>query len=975
MFKRPNLLRDRISEDEIIRDWTLGPDDQILISKVNKIYRLWFSIQLCSLKLFGQFFNHPNDLESRIIGYLCKQLDLAIMGTVESPQRDATRTDYKKIIFEHLKFSKFEESIEFFKNWLKSKAAEGFVLAEQLLAGAEKFLIKNRIIIPTQYRLTRELNSICYEIQEETFTRIYKKIPHEIIQAMEESLKIIEGKTVSWFQIFKEYPGSATIKLLIEYLQRYSKISEINIASIDLSDISPQFAEHLYKLTKYYGAGDLKRFRSAKRYTMMLAFLSKAKKVLTDYIIQMHDQYISNICRECRHMHEDELRQYKSKNEKAIDRLEKVSDYLLEQDTYKPLDLAKLYEKTINKEDLMAARDDMRKYRILSRYGYANLLQNRYNSMRKYFSEFIKLPILSEKGSQDLMTAIELIRQLDNGQIKALPKEAPTSFIDPNIISALYHPNGDIKRSLWEIGVAIAIKEGFRSGNLYVAESHKHVSFWDLIYKEKDWEKAREKSYAELRLAEDGQKAASSLIESFHEAAKGAAKKFGKDGFAEIKNGNLKLKKKDAIEIPEDVQRLQALISSYLPKIKIEELLIEVDQMTGFSRHFTPIHGQKSEPQKFYKTLVATILSQATNIGITTMQDCTTDITIDMMRYVANTYIRDETIQLANAELVDRHSQIELSQVHGKGAFSSSDSQRFAVAASSLISSYYPRYFGYYEQAVGVYTHTSDQGAVYNTNAISCAVRESLYVVDGFLNNNTILSIREHTTDTGGYTEHIFALCFLLGIRFMPRIKDLKAQQLYRVDKNISYGEIDALLTKNIDMDLITEQWDPMVRVVASLKNKLSPASEVIRRLSRGAPSDRLSKAFTQLGRLIKTEYILSYITESDLRDRVQRQLNKGEHRHALSRWIFFANNGKFQVGDYEEIMNKASCLSLVSNAVLYWNTIKISEIVRQLRANGEIISDKTLSHISLLLHGHVIPMGTYFVSSESENAPLQEVA
>ena len=63
-------------------------------------------------------------------------------------------------------------------------------------------------------------------------------------------------------------------------------------------------------------------------------------------------------------------------------------------------------------------------------------------------------------------------------------------------------------------------------------------------------------------------------------------------------------------------------------------------------------------------------------------------------------------------------------------------------------------------------------------------------------------------------------------------------------------------------------------------------------------------------------------------------------------------------VGDYEEIMNKASCLSLASNTILYWNTIKISEIIEQLRNNGEKISDESLSH------KHVIPMGTYFTNT-----------
>ena len=70
-------------------------------------------------------------------------------------------------------------------------------------------------------------------------------------------------------------------------------------------------------------------------------------------------------------------------------------------------------------------------------------------------------------------------------------------------------------------------------------------------------------------------------------------------------------------------------------------------------------------------------------------------------------------------------------------------------------------------------------------------------------------------------------------------------------------------------------------------------------------------------------------------------------------------------MGDYDEIMNKASCLSLVSNAVLYWNTIKINEIINQLKKNGERISDKTLSHISLLPYKHIVPMGTYFIDSD----------
>ena len=115
---------------------------------------------------------------------------------------------------------------------------------------------------------------------------------------------------------------------------------------------------------------------------------------------------------------------------------------------------------------------------------------------------------------------------------------------------------------------------------------------------------------------------------------------------------------------------------------------------------------------------------------------------------------------------------------------------------------------------------------------------------------------------------------------------------------------------------------------------------------------------------MVKTQYILRYITDKALRDKVHHRLNKREHRHALSRWIFFANQGKFTVEDYKEIMNRASYLSLVLNTVLYWNTLKISGIINQLLKNGENISNESLFHISLLSHKSVIPMGTYFTDT-----------
>lgn len=119
--------------------------------------------------------------------------------------------------------------------------------------------------------------------------------------------------------------------------------------------------------------------------------------------------------------------------------------------------------------------------------------------------------------------------------------------------------------------------------------------------------------------------------------------------------------------------------------------------------------------------------------------------------------MRKITLTNANAEIVNHHHYLPICKFHGTGEISSSDGQRFRLRANSLLASYYPRYYGYYDKAIGIYTHVSDQYSVFNTKVIWCSPHEALYVLDGLLENNTILKPKAHTTDTHGYTEIIFA--------------------------------------------------------------------------------------------------------------------------------------------------------------------------------------------------------------------------
>jgi TnpA family transposase len=957
---QPISLPQHFSDEEMVRDWTLSPSDIAEVEKYRKSFRLFIAIQLCAVRLYGRFLNHVHDLSPHIINYVGQQLGLPPSLAVAVPERKATYTDHRYNIMTYLGFQKFDDQAQAqLAAWIEQEARRG-TLPEALFQQAETHLLAQRVLLPGPSVLERLVIHVCSNVHGELFETVFTRLSPELRRAIDQLLLVPDGEQHSAFYRLKEYPPAPSIASIQAYLHRYHTVAETGIDAFEIQLLTPEWLVYLFKQAKRYNAKDLTRFTDYKRYTLMLCFLLETRKTLLDHLVAMHDQYLMEMTRQTHHAHEQKHRELRKRQKRAIDVMLDTTDFLLEWPDDQPLSKHDLWQQ-VEEVTLRSSRQDLQEFKRLEERGYGDLLLNRYPSLRKYFADFIRLPFVAKAGNEHLIQAIEMVRALDAGDVKRLPPTAPIGFVPQELRRALRDQDGKLNRNAWEMGLALAIKDALRSGDLYLPQSKQHVSFWDLTLSDTRWQEVKTSACNALQQPHKHE-AKAVLTHQFHEASDVAKTRFAFDDFATIEDDKLTLKRDDKIALPPSVTTLQKVINARLPLIRIEQLLMEVDHLTGFSRHFTPVQGHQSRPPHFYKTLMATLISQATNLGVVSMSASVQGISVDMLRHVLQDFVREETLTVASAEIVNRHHELPLSAMHGTGTLSSSDAQRFGIRASSLLASYYPRYYGYYDKAIGIYTHISDQYGVYSTKVISCSPREALYVLDGLLENNTILPIRAHTTDTHGYTEIVFALCHLLGFYFMPRIRDLKDQQLYRLDRFVDYGVLTPLLTKTADLTIVEEQWDEMLRVALSLKQRTAPAHVIVQRLTNSFPADRLAKAFTNLGRIIKTQYIMRYLTDLDLRQTVQLQLNKGEYRHKLPRRIFFADQGEFTTGDYEEIMNKASCLSLVSNAILYWNTIKINEIVEHLRAQGEDIDKETLSHISLLPFRHVVPNGTYFI-------------
>ena len=366
---------------------------------------------------------------------------------------------------------------------------------------------------------------------------------------------------------------------------------------------------------------------------------------------------------------------FAGKNNRAVETMLKAAKMLVDPQSDTPLNREDIVE-FIGEERLRESINDLNEYKYLEERGYADLLVSYYPSLRKYFSAFIELPFEAEEGNEDLIIAVKLIRQMDSGQLTNLPEDAPISFVPKELRRILKKGNGKINRNVWEMGLALAIKENMRSGNLYIAKSKKYISFWKMILDNRKWKESREEIYQNLNQP-NPENAVQSLETQFHKAIKESKIQFKNDKFARIENGKLKLGRDKKTDIPNQVKKLQATIDSSLPMIRIENLLMEVDNEIGFTKHFIPLQKHQSRPEHFYKTLISAILSQATNLGIVAMSSSVEDISIDMLRHTLKSYVREETLKNANAEIVNRHHKLPISSIYGEGEISSSDARAF----------------------------------------------------------------------------------------------------------------------------------------------------------------------------------------------------------------------------------------------------------------------------------------------------------
>lgn len=241
--------------------------------------------------------------------------------------------------------------------------------------------------------------------------------------------------------------------------------------------------------------------------------------------------------------------------------------------------------------------------------------------------------------------------------------------------------------------------------------------------------------------------------------------------------------------------------------------------------------------------------------------------------------------------------------------------------------------------------------------------RDSVHVPDGLEYHGSDLDIKNHSTDTAGYTEQTFALLYFLGYNFRPRIKNLDQQQLYA----FQYKEIGDKKFKKINEKIITENFSEVMRLVKSIEVKKVKPSLILKKIDSYARDNGVAKGLKEIGRVLKTKYILEYYTDGALRKEVQIMLNKGESINSVARAMFFGKHGKLNEARIEDQLSSASCLNLLISLLVIWNS-RYLEKVYHLIKDKEWFDEKEFKRVSPLGTQHVSFYGKYIFEEESIN-------
>ena len=580
-------------------------------------------------------------------------------------------------------------------------------------------------------------------------------------------------------------------------------------------------------------------------------------------------------------------------------------------------------------------------------------------------------PVLKSIGFNVKSNGGPLSQAIDYLKAKngVIDEHAPMDFLHPDERAAV--TKGKFRISLYKALLFIHARTGIKAGILNLEHSYKYRALEDYMISNQRWQQEKGSLLERAGLSEfsDPKKTLSDLDETLYDQYMKTNNRI-KDGRNEnvglTKSGNLKVTTPKLQET--DADPLQALFPEK-QYISLCEVLATVDHHSHFLEEFQHWQQRYNRAKPSRGTFVAAISALGCDIGTGRILKISREINASELENTVNWYFYPDGLQNVNDKLLRFMDQLELGNIYRRSKealHTSSDGQQFEVRGDSLNASYSYKY-SRKTKAASVHSFIDERHLLFHTLVVSAAERESAWVLDGLMHNDVIKS-DIHSTDTHGYTEAIFGVMHLLGFSYAPRIKNFKDQKLYlfKSRKAIDRSSWEVRPSGYINAEHVEKHWDDILRFVVTIKLKETSASDLFRRLNSYSKEHALYTALKAFGQILKSIFLLRYIDDLELRQSIEKQLNKVESSNRFSREVSVGQGREILQADRQEQEIAQACKRLVKNAIVCWNYLYLTQkIAEETDPEKQSAMLQSVAAGSVVSWSHVNLLGEYDFSEE----------
>ena len=775
------------------------------------------------------------------------------------------------------------------------------------------------------------------------------------------------------------------IKENIKDLQILKSLFDRLRPCINKLDLSPEVIRYYSQILIKSQVFQIKR-RDKNKYLLLICFIINQYYTLNDILIEKLIQTTQTNVNSCLKIHRDEY--YKDR----LNKQELINNFLLNVEPilkmtnqihnmvkyrgksfeykYKQIEviMPNNFEEQYSdiSEEILTLKKQSK--RILKNEDYYNVVERESLKLQNRVSDIVKELNFDETTSdKKLMAAIKYYKKKDG----ILKNNAPLSHLKKEEKKMVFEDSGRLRISLYKALLFQKIIHTIKSGALTLIESYKYRAFDDYLIPKELWEDKKGDFLEKTGLNDFvsfetvKEKISKELNNQFEITNKNIIN--GKNKYAKIARNN-----KWTVSTPPKEKNIPNDLPILFPVnkfISVYEILSTIDKYTNFTNSFIHWKIKNDRKKPGDKILYAGIIGYGCNVGIRKIAKISKNINSNELENTLNWYYSIDNLDNANNNILELIGRIKIMELFKNDAdiiHTSSDGQKYIIAVDSLNSNFSFKYFGK-GKGVSVYSFIDGSHRLFYSTVISSSEREASYVIDGLLCNDVVESDM-HSTDTHGYSEIIFGLTHFIGVTFAPRIKNFKDQNLYGFENKSHYVAkgYKIIPVRKINTKIIEKYWDDILRFMATIKARKTKASQLLKRLSSYSRYHPLYRAIKEFGKIIKSIFLLKYFDEVELRQAIEKQLNKLESSNKLAKAVFYGNNQEFQYATKEEQCIAEGCKRLIENAIICWNYLYLARSIYLTESENE--KNKIIQAIklkSVIVWRHINLHGEYDFSDE----------